>query len=139
MDVTLDSGYLRELTQLIQASENQLAEAKRALSRAERQTGWNCPERHEINARLSELSRRLGDLSARLDAVAGALRQGTAEHDAWEQKALQRKNALAASLQKNLGFPAAAKNGGAYTLPTSPVPKLNLPAAKVSGGWKPNL
>lgn len=131
IDIILDSACLREWVSALQSAKYQLEEAVRALHRAGRQTGWNCPERHEINARLSELSQRLGNINARLEQITSALGQGAAAHDAWEQKALQRKNALAANLQNQLGFCASTKNGGKYTLPTSPVPKLNLPPVSV--------
>jgi len=131
LDIILDSACLREWATALQSAKYQLEEASQALRRAGRQTGWNCPERHEINARLSELSQRLRDINARLEQIASALNQGAAAHDAWERKALRRKNALATNLQNRLGFCAAAKNGGKYTLPTSPVPRLNPPPVSI--------
>lgn len=103
-EITLDSAFLREYAKRLKQAEQALGEARADLQRANRQTGWSCPERHEIFGQLSDLSRKTAQAAASISAIAVALEGGAGQFDAWEGKAKQYEAQMSGKLRKKWSF-----------------------------------
>jgi len=133
--ITLDAAVLRDTAKRLNDVGLDLVEAMNSLNRANRHTGWRCPERNTVNNKLSDIDRNLHTAARAVAGLANALNSGASRYEAWENTASQRESEMNAQLTKNWSFLAkvwsgaqgiASRIGGAFSsinLPTISLPK----------------